>query len=409
MSTGQKSICKICGSNKMLKFLSLGPTPLANSFLAPDRINSEEVYYPLDVYYCNDCHFVQLGYVVDPTVMFSNYIYVSSTSMTLGQQLGDFAAAADRRLDENSFVVEMASNDGTLLKNLMQRHTVLGVDPAKNIAVIARESGIPTMEAFFNVQTARQILNEHGRADAILGANVFAHVSDLNGLIEAVKLLLAENGFASFESPHFVDLYTKMEFDTIYHEHIYYLTMHAIEHLCCRHDMELFDVHKTDMHGGAIRFFIQRSNGPRRIEPSVAGLMAAEKKLGLDKPDTYNDFAAQVLHLKIELLTMLSNLKKNGMRLAAYGAPAKGNTLLNYFSIGNDLLEYIVDKSELKQGTFSPGKRIPVVGLEKLDQDPPDYLVILAWNYAREIMQQLEGYGRRGGKFIIPIPAPKIV
>lgn len=398
--------CKVCTSQNMHKFLSLGMMPLANQFVRKEELNKEQSYYPLDVYFCEECFFVQIGYVVDPKVLFKDYIYVSSTSETLKRQFKEFADDVKARVKKNSFIVEIASNDGTLLKNF-HGYRILGVEPASNIAKIAVSNGIPTLNKFFNAKTAKEIVRKYGKADAVIGTNIFAHIPDLNNFIDAVKILMNEDGFAVFESPYLADLMGKMEFDTIYHEHIYYLAVKPLLLLFKSHGVNLFDIKRTKMHGGSIRFFV--GNGKYKKEKSVDELLFLESKMGLGKRMAYDDFASKVVKLKIRLNDLLGRLRMAGHSIAGYGAPAKGNTLLNYTGLGNEILDYIVDKNALKQGLYTPGKRIPIFSPDVLLKERPDYMLILAWNFADEIMENLKKYKERGGKFIIPIPGPKII
>ena len=398
--------CRVCNSRNMFKFLSLGPTPLANKFIKKEHLNEEEIYYPLDAYFCEECFFVQIGYVVNPKVLFENYIYVSSTSETLKKQFKEFADDLKSRIKKNSFIVEIASNDGTLLKNF-KSYKILGIEPASNIAKIAIAGGIPTLNRFFNIETAKDIVKKYGKADAIIGTNIFAHISNLNEFIEAVKILLDKDGFAVFESPYLADLMEKMEFDTIYHEHIYYLAIKPLISLFKKHSMELFDVKRTKMHGGSIRFYVTK--GKFKKEKRVSDLVSLEEKLELGKRKAYEDFSSKALKLKVKLNDLLGKLKMSGKTIAGYGAPAKGNTLLNYTGVGNEILDYIVDKSPLKQGLYTPGKRIPIFSPDAILKKRPDYILILAWNFADEIMRQERAYKEKGGRFIIPIPEPKII
>ena len=404
--------CRVCKTKLTHRFLKLGPIPLANSFVKSEQLDKLEDFYPLDVYFCEACGLVQLGHVVPPEVMFRNYIYVSGTSATIPAHFANLAKEAVERfsLDKDSLVVDIGGNDGTLLrgfKNLNVR--VLNVEPATNIAKIAESSGIETFNEFWNKATALKIANEKGKAKLIIGTNVFAHVDDWDGFIEGVTILLDNNGVFIIEAPYLVDLLEKTEFDTIYHEHLSYLAIRPMVTLFKRCGMEVSDVKRTSIHGGSIRLYIKKSGSNIQTTGSVNELLSLEKKLKLDSLDTYLEFAANVETLKQKLVDLLKGLKSKGKRIAGYGAPAKGNTLLNYYKIGTDLLDYIVDKNPLKQGLYTPGMHIPTFDAGKILEDMPDYLLILAWNFADEIMAQQHAFKEKGGKFIIPLPQPAVL
>lgn len=398
--------CKVCNSKNIHKFLSLGPSPLANNYIKKEKLEEKEEVFPLDLYFCKDCLFVQLGQIIDPKILFKDYLYVSSTSETLKKQFQDLAEDIKSRTKDDSFIVEIASNDGTLLKNFKE-YKILGVEPASNIAKIAIDNGIKTLNKFFNIETANDIVKKNGKADVVIGTNIFAHIPDLNEFIEAIKILLDKNGFAIFESPYLFDLMEKLEFDTIYHEHIYYLSLKPLIKLFKKHDLEIFDVKRTNMHGGSIRFFVGNNNF--EIKDRVKELISLEEKMGFDKVEVYEDFSNKVLNFKEKLYNLLIELKKSGHSIAGYGAPAKATTLLNYLGIGKEIIDFIADKSPLKQDLFMPGNKIPIFSTDKILKENPDYLIILAWNFADEIMKQNEEYKKNGGKFIIPIPDPKII
>ncbi len=404
--------CRICKGSRLKRFLDLGVVALANSYLTKEDLGKPEYKERLDVYFCEDCGLVQLGEVVSPEKLYSNYLYFSSTSPTLMKHFSDYAdeVAAMHSDKSNAFVVEIASNDGIFIKNLT-RHGIrfLGVDPAANIAEKANKEGLPTLNDFFNSRSAKSIEAKYGKATAIVGNNVFAHVNDVHDLIEGVNTLLAQDGFLVLEFPYLAELLDKVEFDTIYHEHLSYFSLGPLVRLFAMHDMEIFNVKRTDIHGGSIRIFVQRKGGPRPVLPAVQRQQELEKKLGLGNFETYKGFADKVERLNENLVSMLKDLKKQGRKLAAYGAPAKGNTLLCFCGIDTRLIDFTVDKSEYKQGLYTPGTHIPILAPEALYSSKPDVVLILAWNFAPEIIKQQEKFLESGGKFIIPVPSPRII
>ncbi|MFH0884929.1 MAG: class I SAM-dependent methyltransferase [Candidatus Micrarchaeota archaeon] len=404
--------CRICKSERLMEFLDLGNVALANSYLRKEDLDKPEFKAKLDVWFCQVCGLVQLGTVVPPETLFRHYLYYSSNSSMLMRHFSDYADEiagmhADKR---KAFVVEIASNDGILIKNF-KRHGIrfLGIDPAENIAKKANAEGIPTIAEFFNSKSATAMEKEHGKATAILGNNVFAHIDDIHDVIDGVEALLSEDGFLALEFPYLVNLLENTEFDTIYHEHLSYFSIHPLVQFFAMHKMEIFDVRRTSIHGGSVRLFIQRQGGPRKVTPSVVELLELEKQRGIMELKTYQHFAENVERLKVKLVSLLTKLKKEGKSIAAYGAPAKGNTLLCYCGVDTKFLDFTVDRSPYKQNLYTPGMHLPIYSPEALLRRKPDYTLILAWNFASEIMKQQEGYAKSGGKFIIPIPSPKIV
>jgi len=404
--------CRVCKKEKFIKAFNFGPTPLANEFLTKEKINREESFFPLDVYLCSNCSFLQLGHVVDPKILFDNYVYVSSTSPVFIQHFKDFAESVykDFSLGKNSFVIDLGSNDGILLKPFKKLGVkILGIEPAKHIAKVAKKENIPTVTEYFSVKLAKQILKKNGKANVVTACNVFAHIDNLDEVIEGLKVLLDKDGIFIMEAPYLVDFFEKKYFDLVYHEHLSYWTVNSLIKLFNRFDMEVFDVVKMPVHGGTIRTFVKKKEGSHKRNKRVDEFLKLEQSKKLTETSTYLTFQREIEENKVKLLKLLSSIKKSKKTIAGYGAPAKGNTLLNYFGIGTELLDYIVDDSPWKQGLYTPGKRIPVVSSKCLYKNPPDFLLILAWNFAAPIMKTHEKYKRQGGKFIIPVPSPKII
>ncbi len=403
--------CLGCGHELPESFLDLGKTPLANAFIRPEQARLPDATFPLAVAYCHACHLVQLKDLVPPEKMFSEYLYFSSYSDSFLAHAREMADLLTKvfHLNANSRILEIASNDGYLLQYFHQNGIpVLGVEPAKNIAVEAERRGIPTLNRFFSLEVVQEIVGGFGRVDLIIGNNVLAHVPTINDFLRGVKACLKPTGAAVFEFPYVMELLDRTEFDTIYHEHVFYFSLSAIKNLAERAGLQLFDVTLQPVHGGSLRVFLQHK-GTRPIATAVGAMLVEEKTAGLTGQGRYASFSRDVAALKQELLDALYSLKESGKRLAAYGAPAKGNTLLNYCGIGTDLLEFTVDRSPHKQGLLMPGSHIPIRHPEVLLKEMPDYTVILPWNIADEVIAQQRDYLREGGKFIIPVPKPRIV
>ena len=402
----------MCGSSRLYRFLDLGFTPPADQFRRKDQLREADVYYPLQVNSCEDCGLAQLSYVVSPEVLYRNdYPYESSTTRTGRQHWADFAASVVKRFDlgPKNLAVDIGSNVGVLLAAFKSHGVCIhGVDPAANIVLIAQRNGIDTDCEFFNAETAQRIVQKKGRASVITATNVFAHVDDLNAFMHSVKCLLDENGVFIFEAPYFVNLLKKNEYDTIYHEHLSYFSVKPLIPFFEKHGLEVFDIEESDIHGGSFRVFVGR-RGQRTVTEKVGELLRAESDMGIYNRATLDKFAASVKNNKRELVWLLQSLKHQGKRIAGISAPAKGMTLLNYCGIDGDVLEFITEKSALKIGRHTPGAHIPVVSDAELLDTQPDYALLLAWNFADEIMKNLDEYRQRGGKFIIPIPTPTIV
>lgn len=403
--------CRVCKADNFTKVLTFGPTPLANAFLTKDRVDREEYFYPLDVYFCNNCKFLTLGHVVSPVALFKDYVYVSSTSQVFINYFKAFAKEVYARfkLTKKSLVLDIGSNDGILLMPFKDLGTkVLGIEPAPKIAFLAQKEGVETITDFFSVPLAKKIVGKSGKVKVATATNVFAHIDDLDEVIKGLDILLDKDGVFVMEAPYLVDFLEKRYFDLVYHEHLSYWSINSLITLFKRFNMEVFDVRKVTVHGGTIRVFISKK-GVYRKEKSVAKFLSLEKKWKLQEKETYLQFEDKVLENKIKLLALLRKIKSENKKIIGYGAPAKGNTLLNYFSIGQEFLDYIVDDSSWKQGLYSPGKRIPVVSSKVLANDKVDYILILAWNFAESIMANNKEFARKGGKFIIPVPKPIIV
>jgi len=402
-----KNRCRICNSSNLFKFLELGDLPLPNAFLREDQLTKAEPRYPLNVGFCQECGLVQLMDVVPKEEMFSEYLYYSSASRSISKHFAEQAKEVAERFP--GFVVEIGSNDGTLLRALKQNDVIaVGVEPAKNIAKLANDVGLQTINDFFSKDLARRIADESGHASAIIANNVVAHIDNSHELVESVETLLAPDGVFIFEVPYLVDLVSKLEYDTIYHEHLSYFAMRPLMELFEMHDMKIFDVKRLGVHGGSIRVYVRRNNSGS-VSGQIAELLMLERRLKLDSPETYSKFTARIETNKIFLQTLLKLLKDLGKRTVGYAAPAKGNVLLNYCDIDTNILPYTVDTTPAKQGLYTPGTHIPIYPPQKFRDEQPDYALMLAWNYEQEILAQEHAYHQKGGKFIIPIPYPRIV
>lgn len=408
----KKNTCRVCTGNVLKKVLTLGPTPLANAFLTEQQTNEGEKFYPLDVYFCISCGFLQLGHVVSPRILFKDYVYVSSTSKVFIKHFEEFAEKVYQRLhlNANSLVIDIGSNDGILLKPFKNLGIkVLGIEPAVEIAKIARSDGVDTVSEFFSVKLVHAIIKKYGKADVVTATNVFAHIDDLDKVIEGLKILLKDDGVFIVEVPYVIDFLQKRYFDLVYHEHLSYWSVNTLLTLFKRFNMTVFHVEKVSVHGGSIRVFVKNIKGRFPIDKSVEKFLVKEKRMKLKNIAVYLDYAQKVYENKVKLLLLLKNIKAQGKKIAAYGAPAKGNTLLNFFSIGLETLDFVIDDSKFKQGLYTPGKHIPVVSSKLLYEKKPDYVLILAWNFAEPIIQMHKSYQENGGKFIIPVPKPKII
>ena len=403
--------CRSCGSADAALILDLGLQPLANNLLMPADLAKPEPKFPLRLAVCKSCWLLQITDLVPPVELFSEYLYFSSFSDLMLRHALEAAEnyIAEFGLDSKSLVVEIASNDGYLLQNFVKaKIPCLGIEPAANIAKVAREKGVETLEEFFGQKIVAKLAGENRQADLILGNNVFAHAPDTNDFVAGLKKLLKPAGRVALEFPYGVEFIEHNEFDTIYHEHVFYFTLTALQPLFARHEMEIFRVERLRIHGGLLRLFAGHT-GAHAVEASVAKLLADEKQKGVDSLACYEGFASQVHSIKRELLELLAKLKAEGKRMAAYGASAKGSTLLNFFGVGAADLDFVVDRSTYKQGRLTPGTHLPILPPEELLKRRPDYTLLLTWNFADEILAQQKAYRDAGGKFIIPIPKIKIV
>lgn len=403
--------CRICSSSDLSLVLDLGRMPLANASLQTPADFKHEQFYPLGVYFCAHCSLVQLLDVIHPSVLFSRYNYVTGTSDTIAAHNVEYARAIVTRLNmqPDDLVVEIASNDGSLLKQFAPYGVrTLGVEPATNIAEIANNAGIETVNQFFDSALALELASSYGKARAIIGNNVLAHLDDPIDFLNGCKQLLASDGLISVEVPYLYDLVEQLEYDTIYHEHLSYFSVKTLMFLSRAAELEIFSVEHVPVHGGSLRVLMGHPGAHDTSAANVSAMLNVEQARELDQLARYLAFSNQVIEHRQKLLHTLSAIR-TGHSLAGYGAPAKGNTLLNYCGIGTDLVPYTVDKSALKVGQFTPGMHIPVRPVSALAEDQPDYVLVLAWNFADEIVKQQKSYRDRGGKFIIPLPEPRII
>jgi SAM-dependent methyltransferase len=410
--------CRSCGAAPLISILSLGETPLANALVAAAAASTKpEPRYPLAVVRCGSCALVQLTVSVAPEILFRNYVYRSSFSDAFLAHAKEIAerTIVNRNWHGSRLVVEIASNDGYLLKNYRTHAIpVLGIEPARNIAQIAREQcGIDTIEDFFGRELAARLASEGRRADVIHANNVLAHVHDLNGVLGGIHTLLKQDGEAIIEVPYLLDMIDKIEFDTIYHEHLCYFSLTGLAAAFAREGLRIVDVEHLDVHGGSVRIFAHRTDAPG--EPALSGvtrvaqMLAAEHHWGVADHGRYVRFAREVKSLKTKLVDLLRSLKAERHTIAAYGASAKGTTLLNFCGLGQGEIDYVVDRSTLKQGSLTPGTRLPIVPPERLLETRPDYVLLLVWNFAREVIAQQAEYREGGGRFIVPVPEPVVI
>ena len=411
MNTPQVS-CRSCGKVELITILSLGKTPLANALLTREQLSQQERIFDLDLVFCPSCSLVQITETVSPEKLFREYFYLSSFSETMLRHSEENVneLIQSRKLDGSSFVVEIASNDGYLLQYYKRGGVpVLGIEPARNIAQTAVDRGIPTLCEFFDAELAQKLVAEGKRADIVHANNVLAHVPDLNGFVSGIQRLLKNSGVAVIEVPYVKDMIDRNEFDTIYHEHLCYFSLTALDHLFRRHGLLIEDVKRLDIHGGTVRIYARKQDGENNSRSAVVDEMLAEEVAWVRNDEFYRGFGEGVEQLRRDLVGMLSGLKAEGKRIAVYGASAKGSTLLNYFGLGSPVLDFVVDRSTVKQGHYTPGTHLPIYSPAVLLKEKPDYVLLLTWNFADEILQQQDEYRKQGGRFIIPIPQVRVV
>jgi C-methyltransferase C-terminal domain/Putative zinc binding domain/Methyltransferase domain len=407
--------CRSCDNPALASVLDLGSTPLANALVKPEDRGSLEARYPLRLVFCPDCTLVQITETVRPEILFRDYLYFSSFSDTMVKHAKELAVRliAERSLGPHSLVVEVASNDGYLLQFYRRSEVpVLGVEPATNIARAAIDRGIPTVCQFFGKSLAERLISEGKRADVIHANNVLAHVAELNGFVHGFRLLLKNDGIVVVEVPYAIDMIDRSEFDTIYHEHLCYFSLTALDHLFRRNGLVIVDVERLEIHGGTLRIIAMRADAPGLAKvdrSSVVQLLRYEDERNANRLAFYSRFGENVERLRDDLVELLRSLKAQRKSIAVYGASAKGSTLLNYFGIGRDLLDFVVDRSSAKQGLLTPGTHLEICSPQRLLDAMPDYVLLLTWNFADEILEQQAEYRRRGGHFIVPVPEVKII
>ena len=404
--------CRLCNSEKLCQCFKLEPTPPANAFVKKERLGEPQTTFPLDVYFCENCYHVQLLDIVDPKELFENYVYVSGTSPTFVNHFEEYSKFIIKNYlsGNSSFVVDIGSNDGTLLQFFKKNGChILGVDPAKKIANNATKNGIETLPLFFDDKVSKMIQDKYRSADVITANNVFAHIDNLTGFITNVRNLLTHNGIFSFEVSYLADVIQKTLFDMTYHEHLSYHSVLSLVPFFESHDMELIEAIRVDIHGGSLRGIVQLKNGPYKVGESVKNAIKIEKELRLNKADTFQKFATGINEIKNKFQSLIIQLKQDGNTIAAYGAPAKATTLLYHFGIDSSIIDFIVDDSTLKQGLYSPGKHIPILSPEAIYQKKPNYLIILAWNFTEEILKKHAKYKNEIGHFIVPLPTLMVI
>ena len=408
----KQKICRMCKSNQLHKFLDLDFSALSDNFLKEDQLEEPEIFFPLTVYTCLDCGLCQLGYVVSPELMFNeNYPYDSSTTKTGTAHFTNMGKSITKRfnLKSNSLIIDVGSNSGVLLNGFKsQKMKVLGIEPSSNIAKIAIDNNIDTIIDFFSSKLTNKIIKQYGNASIITATNVFAHIHDLDDFMKTCDSILLDNGIIVIEAPYLLHLIENLEYDTIYHEHLSYISVNPIDKFCKKFNFELFDIEEHEIHGGTLRYFIGRKN-KQKISKNISKFLKLESDKQLYSEKTLKFFSESVKNHRNHLQQLLYDLKKNGKKIVGISAPAKGNTLLNYCKIGPELLDYVTERNPLKIGKYTPGMHIPVFSDDELLKEQPDYALILAWNFADEIIKNNSEYQNNGGKFIIPIPKPIII
>jgi SAM-dependent methyltransferase len=408
--------CRICFSTELEPFLDLGMQPHCNRFLTSEQINDPtfvEAKYPLETFFCHNCSLVQLGHTVPPELMFVDFLYVSGTTQTLKDHFFTLAGELVERFDvgPSDLVVDIGSNDGTFLKGFQKQGTrVLGIDPATEIVKMANDAGVETIEGFFSEELAKDVAKTHGKAKLITGAGVFFHVKDLLDFVAGVKALLADDGVFAVQAIYLADMVNANSFDNIYHEHMCYYTLAPMKELFRQVGMKIFDVERSDIHGGSLLVYAQSESSPRDADTDrLAVMTASEESEGFYEIDIYKRFASRAQENRDKLVEIVDSLTSNGERLYAFGAPAKGNTLLNYCGFNTDQFEVATEKSDLKIGLFTPGSHIPVVDEADKQDDAPDTYLLLPWNFKTELLKKESKFREAGGKFIVPIPDPQVI
>lgn len=406
----EQANCRFCNARLHHTLVDLGMSPLCESYVSLDQANRMEPFYPLHVYVCGNCYLAQLEEFVTPEHIFSEYAYFSSYSDSWLDHAKRYTEMIVKRLDlgRNSMVMELASNDGYLLQYFVERGVrTIGVEPAANVAAVAEKKGVPTVVKFFGRDTARELAAEYGLADLVIGNNVLAQVPDLNDFVAGMKVALKPGGTITMEFPHLMRLMSENQFDTIYHEHYSYFSFIAVEKIFAHHGLTLFDVEELTTHGGSLRIY-GRHAGTGAVSDRVLAMRKTEHDAGFDRIDTYRRFGEQVKETKRKLLEFLIAAKRAGKSIVGYGAPGKGNTLLNYCGIRTDFIDYTVDRNPYKQGKLLPGTHIPILHPDRIMETRPDYVLILPWNFKDEIMAQMSGIRDWGGKFVVPIPEVRV-
>ena len=403
--------CRVCRSSTVAPFLNLGEFPPANNFLRKEELTLKEDRFPLELSFCSDCGLVQVLDIVNPALLFGDYPYFTSASKPLSDHFARMAESIHERYlnGTKQLVVEMGSNDGTLLAALFQKGArVLGVEPAETVGQSARLRGVETTQAFFSEALAKKIKDSKGEAQVIVASNVFAHIDDLDDVVRGVKYLMADKGVFISEVHYLDDLIHHGGYDQVYHEHLSYFSLKPLKYLFERFGLDIIDVNFFNIHGKLLRVTAAHQ-GAFKPDSKVAALIQEEDKEGLHSEDTFHIFAQGVMQHRKELIRLIKELRQDGKTIVGYGAPAKGNTLLNYCNLGSDFIDYLIDTTPAKQGTFAPGTRLAVHPPEKTEKDPPDYFLLLAWNYADYIFEKEKEFHSQGGRFIVPFPLPKIV
>jgi SAM-dependent methyltransferase len=404
--------CRFCAEPLHYSFVDLGMSPLCQTHITREQLNGMEPFYPLHALVCTHCWLVQLQEFVAPADIFSEYAYFSSFADSWVEHARYYTEHMIERfgISSSSLVMEIASNDGYLLQHFVSKGVpVLGIEPAANVARVAVEKGVRTDVCFFGRESARRIAHQYGKPDLLLGNNVLAHVPDLNDFVAGMKVLLKSGGMITMEFPHLFQLMQDNQFDTIYHEHFSYFSFTTVSRVFAHHGLVLFDVEELPTHGGSLRIYGRHDDNTKPLTERASELLARERKLGVERLETYQNFGEQVRETKRKLLHFLIEVKRNGKRVVGYGAPGKGNTLLNYCGIRTDFLDFTVDRNPYKQGKYTPGTHIPIFSPEHIAQARPDYILILPWNLQNEIIAQLAYVREWGGRFVVPIPEVRVI